>query len=70
MLVIVGAQHTYEKLKIELPNMDNAGTSTVSVYQNIMEEMHRKGCFKGSEKLITPDIEERIMKEYKGGEDE
>ncbi len=70
LLVIVGAQHTYEKLKIELPNMDNAGTSTVSVYQNIMEEMHRKGCFKGSEKLITPDIEERIMKEYKGGEDE
>ena len=70
LLVIVGAKHTYGKLKIELPNMDKAGTSTVSAYQNIMEEMYRKGCFKGSEKLITMDIEERIMKEYQGGEEE
>lgn len=70
LLVIVGAKHTYEKQKIELPNMDNAGTSTVSVYQNIMEEMHRNGCFKGSEKLITPDIEAQILKEYQGGDDE
>ncbi len=69
LLVIVGAKHTYEKQKIELPNMDNAGTSTVSAYQNIMEEMHRNGCFKGCEKLITPDIEAQILKEYQGGED-
>lgn len=70
LLVIVGAKHTYEKQEVVLPNMDNAGTSTVSVYQNIMEEMHRNGCFKGSEKLITPDIEAQILKEYQGGEDE
>ena len=50
--------------------MDNSGTSAVPVYQNIMEEMHRNGCFKGSEKLITPEIEARILKEYQGGEDE
>lgn len=70
LLVIVGAKHTYEKQIIELPNMDNSGTSAVPVYQNIMEEMHRNGCFKGSEKLITPEIEARILKEYQGGEDE
>ncbi len=70
LLVIVGAKHTYEKLRIELPNMDDTGTSTVPVYQNIMEEMNRKGCFKGSEKLITPDLTERILKEYQGGDDE
>lgn len=70
LLVIVGAKHTYEKQVIELPNMDNTGTSTVAAYQNIMEEMHRNGCFKGSENLITPEIETEIMKAYQGGEDE
>ena len=70
LLVIVGAKHTYERQKIELPNMNHAGTSTVSVYQNIMEEMHRNGCFKGSEKLITPDMESKILKKYQGGDDE
>jgi len=50
--------------------MDNTGTSTVAAYQNIMEEMHRNGCFKGSENLITPEIETEIMKAYQGGEDE
>ncbi len=70
LLVIVGAKHTYGKLKIKLPNMDDSGTSTVPVYQNIMEDMNRKGCFKGSEKLITPDVEARILKEYQGGDNE
>ena len=70
LLVVVGAKHTYEKQKIELPNMNHAGTSTVSVYQNIMEEMHRKGCFKGSEKLITPELESKIWRIYQGGDDE
>ena len=68
LLLIVGAKHTYEKQKIELPNMENTGTSTVSVYQNIMQEMYTNGCFKGSEKLITSDIEKQILKEYQGGD--
>lgn len=70
LLIVVGAKHTYEKQVIELPNMDHAGTSTVAVYQNIMEEMHRNGCFKGSEKLITSEMEAKILKEYQGGDDE
>ena len=68
LLVIIGAKHTYEKQIIELPNMDNRGTTRVSVYKNIMEEMHRNGCFKGSEKLITPDMEAEILKVYQGGD--
>ena len=48
--------------------MENTGTSTVSVYQNIMQEMYTNGCFKGSEKLITSDIEKQILKEYQGGD--
>ena len=69
LLVIVGAKHTYEQQKIELPNMDNTGTSTVSAYQNIMQEMYRKGCFKSSEKLITPELE-ALIKKYDRGNDE
>lgn len=64
MLFIVGAKHMYEHSRIELPNMNTPGFKTVLVYQNIMEDLNRKACFKGSEKLITPEIEKLILKEY------
>lgn len=62
LLVIVGAKHMYEGLDVQLPNMDSQGSKTVPVYKNIMEDLNRKACFKGSEKLISPELEQKIMK--------
>lgn len=45
--------------------MDNPGSKTAPVYKNIMEALNRKGCFKSSNKIITPEIEEKIIEEYK-----
>lgn len=55
----------YENQAVQLPNMDMPGVKTVPVYKNIMEELNRKGCFKSSNKIITPEIEEKIILEYK-----
>lgn len=65
LLFIVGAKHMYENQAVQLPNMDMPGVKTVPVYKNIMEELNRKGCFKSSNKIITPEIEEKIILEYK-----
>lgn len=62
LLVIVGARHMYEGLQVELPNMDRPGHKTVPVYQNIMADLHRKACYKSSEKLISPELEQTILK--------
>lgn len=62
LLVIVGAKHMYQDLKVKLPNMDREGIKTVPVYKNIMDDLSRKGCFKGSEKLITRELAEKIRK--------
>ena len=64
LLVIVGARHMYEGLQVELPNMDRPGHKTVPVYQNIIATLHRKACYKGSEKLITPELEQAILEKY------
>lgn len=65
LLVIVGAKHMYANQSVQLPNMDMPGYKTVPVYKNIMESLNRKGCFKNSDKIITPRIEEEIIEEYK-----
>lgn len=62
LLVIVGAKHMYEGLDVQLPNMDSQGSKTVPVYKNIMEDLNRKACFKGCEKLISPELEQQLMK--------
>ena len=36
-----------------------------SIYKNIMEGLNRKGCFKTCNKIITSEIEESIIAEYK-----
>lgn len=61
LLVIVGAQHMYEGLQVELPNMDRPGHKTVPVYQNIIANLRRKACYTGSDKLITPELEQAIL---------
>lgn len=65
LLFIIGAKHMYENQSVQLPNMDMPGFKTAPVYKNIMEGLNRKGCFKSCNKIITPEIEEEIIAEYK-----
>ena len=64
LLFIVGAKHMYENQSVQLPNMDMPGLKTAPVYKNIMEGLNRKGCFQTCNKLITPEIEKKIIAEY------
>lgn len=64
LLFIVGAKHMYENQSVQLPNMDMPGFKTAPVYKNIMETLYRKGCFKNCDKIISPEIEEKIIDEY------
>lgn len=61
LLIIVGAKHLYERLQVRLPNMDSPGSHTVRIYQNIMDDLNRKASLAGSEKLITPELEQRVL---------
>ena len=65
LLFIVGAKHMYENQSVQLPNMDMPGFKTAKVYKNIMEALYRKGAFKDCNKIISPEIEEKIINEYK-----
>lgn len=65
LLFIVGAKHMYENTKVELPNMDMPGFKTAHVYKNIMDDLQRKACFRTSSKIITPETEEMVIREYK-----
>ena len=65
LLFIVGAKHMYENQSVQLPNMDMPGFKTAPVYKNIMEALYRKGGFKNCNKIISPEIEEKIIDEYK-----
>lgn len=64
LLFIVGAKHMYENQQVQLPNMDMPGFKTAPVYKNIMESLNRKGCFRSCNKLITPEIEAKVIAEY------
>lgn len=64
LLFIIGAKHMYENQPVQLPNMDMPGFKTAPVYKNIMEGLNRKGCFQTCNKLITPEIEKKIIAEY------
>lgn len=64
LLFIIGAKHMYENQQVQLPNMDMPGFKTAPVYKNIMESLNRKGCFKSSDKLISPQLEAEIIAEY------
>lgn len=65
LLFIVGAKHMYENQQVQLPNMDMPGYRTAPVYKNIMEGLNRKGCFRSCGKIITPEVEEAVLNEYK-----
>lgn len=65
LLFIVGAKHMYENQQVRLPNMDMPGFKTAPVYKNIMDDLHRNGCFKSCNKIITSEVEQEIIEEYK-----
>ena len=65
LLFIVGAEHTYRKQEITIPKMDADGEITLPVYENIIGELKRRGCFANSRKLISADLEKAILQEYK-----
>lgn len=54
----------YENQQVQLPNMDMPGFRTVPVYKNIIESLNRKGCFKSCNKLITSQLEAKVIDEY------
>lgn len=64
LLFIVGAEHTYKRLEITIPKMDSEGELTLPVYANIIDDLKRHGCFADSKKLISPEVEKNIIKEY------
>lgn len=64
LLFIVGAKDMYENQQVQLPNMDMPGFRTVPVYKNIIESLNRKGCFKSCNKLITSQLEAKVIDEY------
>ncbi|MCR4954024.1 MAG: AAA family ATPase [Treponema sp.] len=65
LLFIVGAEHTYRRQKITIPKMDSEGEITLPVYETIIDDLKRRGCFARSSKLISADLEKVILEEYK-----
>ena len=68
MLVIVGAKHLYQNSMVKLPYMDRLGEARVPVYKNIMEELNRKAAFASSNKIITAEVEKKILSIVNGME--
>ena len=69
MLVIVGAKDMYSNQPVKLHNMDSVGETTVYVYKNIIEDLHRKACFFDSSKIISEKNVPKIntaLQEYGG----
>ena len=69
MLVIVGAKHMYEGISVEMPKMDTTGHISAPVYKNIMEELNRKASFADCCKVITQEMEAKILQEYENVEE-
>ena len=61
LLVIVGAKHLYEDSIVTLPYMDQEGERKIPAYKDIMDELSRKAAFATSSKIITEDVEKRIL---------
>lgn len=64
MLVIVGAKHMYEGLKVELPNMDTGEIRKVPVYKYILEDLLQKGCVRRTGQLIDDETAQQVLADY------
>lgn len=65
MLVIVGASHLYSNLVVELPGMDDPHITTTPVYRSIIDEMMRTGGYIDSSKLVSEELRQKVLDEYK-----
>lgn len=64
LLFIVGATHTYTKLKIEIPLMNGESKNSVNVYQNIMDDLISKNCFITSGDILTYSEFKNALSDY------
>ncbi|MEI0797133.1 AAA domain-containing protein [Brachyspira intermedia] len=63
-LIIVGAKNLYEKLDVELPNMDREGMTKRKVYREILEYLNMNACFFESDTVIDYKKSNTILNEY------
>ena len=63
-LIIIGAKKLYEKLNVELPNMDREGKENKKVYKEIIYDLIHKNCLFHSDCVITYEKAKDIIKEY------
>ena len=63
-LIIVGAKNLYEKLDVELPNMDREGMTKRKVYREILEYLNMNACFFESDTVIDYKKANTILNEY------
>ena len=63
-LIIVGAKTLYEKLNVELPNMDREGKENKKVYKEIIADLIYKNCLFNSDCVISHEKARNILKEY------
>uniref|UniRef100_UPI003F4C7CB2 AAA domain-containing protein n=1 Tax=Brachyspira catarrhinii TaxID=2528966 RepID=UPI003F4C7CB2 len=63
-LIIVGAKNLYEKLDVELPNMDREGTTKRKVYKEILEYLYRNACVFESDTVVDYKKANVILNEY------
>ena len=63
-LIIVGAKNMYEKLDVELPNMDKKGITKRKVYKEILEYLYRNACVFESDTVIDYKRANTILNEY------
>ena len=55
LLIVLGASQMFYKYPVVLPNLDRPGTATRPVYQAIIDQLRREGCFWESGRVIGPD---------------
>lgn len=61
LLIIVGAKNMYHDITVSLPLMNEKGYRTSSVYNNIMSDLHTKGAFLLSDKVISKENIESVL---------
>ena len=63
-LIIVGAKNLYEKLNVELPNMDREGITKRKVYKEILDYLYRNACVFESDTVVDYKKANVILNEY------
>ncbi|MEI0509558.1 AAA domain-containing protein [Brachyspira intermedia] len=63
-LIIVGAKNLYEKLNVELPNMDREGITKRKVYKEILDYLYRNACVFESDTVVDYKKADVILNEY------